>query len=63
MWADLAAEGLSNGLVLEFPGAGHGIIDATPCAREIGVDFINNPLDTPDTTCLAQIGPPEFYVP
>ncbi len=62
-WAALAAEGLSTVFLLEFPGAGHGIIDATPCAREIGADFMNNPSTGPDTTCLEQIGPPQFYVP
>ena len=62
-WATLAAEGLSNVYLLEFPGMGHAIIDATPCAREVGVAFVNAPNSAPNRACVDAIGAPNFYIP
>jgi len=62
-WATLAAEGLSNVTVAEFPGAGHALIDATPCSITISIGFMADPASPPNLTCLGEIGAPAFYVP
>ena len=64
-----AMEGLTNGTYVEFPRQGHGVTiqhlnDATlpPCARDIGIAFIDRPEVAPDTSCTTALKP-KFVLP
>ncbi len=57
-----AMEGLSQGIFVEFPNTGHGAIAYSQCAQDIGVAFINNPDESLETACTADLQP-DFVLP
>lgn len=54
-WSRLAAETLSNSFFYEFPGLAHGIMRADACGLEIGLQFLDDPLTEPDSSCIADL--------
>ena len=61
-WGQAAANHLSRSTFIEFPHGGHGLIDAGECPVNIMLAFIDEPMTTPDSSCVAGIEL-EFYVP
>lgn len=60
--AERAAESLSNDLHIIFPGMGHGNL-ASRCVANILRDFLQaGSLDGLNTSCVAAIHPPPFFV-
>ena len=53
------AEALGKDLLL-FPNAGHGAVTSSECARDIWFAFLDDPSVDPDTSCMDELGPPEF---
>ena len=62
-WGDKAAAYLLVGTHVVFPDMGHGTIDIRPCPTQIALAFLAEPWTTPDTSCVDDLGPPEFWVP
>ena len=60
LWARLAEETLSTSYYYEFPGHGHGIMRSDRCGFEIGFQFLNDPTNEPDASCLDEITGIEF---
>jgi pimeloyl-ACP methyl ester carboxylesterase len=58
-WGQAAVETLSRGLLVEFPGVGHGA-SFGPCQGRIRDSFIENPAVAPDTSCTATMTGPAF---
>jgi pimeloyl-ACP methyl ester carboxylesterase len=56
------AETLSNSTVVEFPGAGHSVVLAGECPLDVMGSFLDDPSSAPDTSCLAKMDTPQFYV-
>ncbi len=54
--------GLENGLFVEFPNGGHGVLQFSQCARDVGVAFVNNPTLPPNAECRASLKP-QFVLP
>jgi hypothetical protein len=57
--------GLRQGIFLEFPWIGHGVVpalsDLVPgCGDAVVVSFIENPKGPVDMSCARAIGPPDF---
>lgn len=48
----LAVEGLTNGHVVELPAMGHVASPLHECSRSMIVAFFDNPLQSPDETCV-----------
>lgn len=61
-WGDVAAETLSNSFVFTFPAMGHGVTDTLPCPTQIAVAFLENPTQAPDSSCIAEMPAPDFYI-
>lgn len=61
-WGRVAAEGLANSWVYDIPGAGHGTIDAGDCPNQLITSFLDDPQQTPDDACVAEMGGPEWVV-
>ena len=59
-WAQIAVSTLSNSYLYEFPHLGHGVMRSDQCAQEIGLAFIQNPYNEPDTSCMEDIPRLEF---
>jgi pimeloyl-ACP methyl ester carboxylesterase len=59
-WGRLAAETLSQSHFYEFPNIGHGVMRANRCALEMGLSFLADPTEAPDSTCLTEEMPPDF---
>jgi pimeloyl-ACP methyl ester carboxylesterase len=54
--------GLSNGVYVELPNAGHSVMNFSQCAKDIGVAFVVTPDQEPDTSCTADLNP-DFVLP
>lgn len=61
-YGELVASHLSHSSFFEFPGTGHGVLGAG-CATDIVNQFLDNPLQPPDGSCIDSIPPPDFIVP
>ena len=59
-WATLTAATLPNSTVVLVPGAGHSLLSSVECTIAITDDFLANPNQAPDTSCLADIEWPYF---
>lgn len=59
-WATLTAATLPNSTVVEVPGAGHSLLSSVECTIAIADDFLANPDQSPDTSCLDDIEWPYF---
>jgi pimeloyl-ACP methyl ester carboxylesterase len=57
---DLAAQTLSHGYALLFPGTGHGVGFGAACPRYIVLAFWDNPTQRPDSRCIDAMGEPTF---
>lgn len=64
--AESALQGLSEGQLLVFPSAGHGITatdtDSGACAKDLMLDFLDDPSAPLDTQCIAATGSIDFYI-
>ncbi|MFQ3645363.1 MAG: alpha/beta hydrolase [Anaerolineae bacterium] len=63
-WGQAAADFLPNSTHFVFPGMGHGLLDVVgkPCPNTIAVQFLLDPFSPLDGSCVAQMGPPAFFV-
>jgi pimeloyl-ACP methyl ester carboxylesterase len=59
-WARTAAQTLAHSRVVEIHGAGHGVIDAGPCAEQTIVTFLATPTGPSSPVCEQR---PRFSVP
>jgi hypothetical protein len=62
-YGQLVASYLSNSYFFELPGIGHDILGASECARSITGDFIADPTQPPDASCIAQMKGIAFDLP
>lgn len=62
VWGQAAADYLSHSTYIEFPHAGHGILDSGACATGIIQDFLSDPQAVPDADCVNDIRL-DFFVP
>lgn len=62
-YGEAVARNLKTAYVYTFPGVGHGALfapakmPAEACVTQIAVDFLTNPKQAPDSSCLTQIKP------
>jgi pimeloyl-ACP methyl ester carboxylesterase len=59
-WVDRVTTGLSNSLVLRFPGVGHGVLPTSRCAQSIMTAYVDNPSSSVDRSCIAGTTVPMF---
>jgi hypothetical protein len=62
-WNKTAFVTLPNGIFVLAPMSAHAVITYSPCAEQIGQAFIANPLEAPDTACLADLAAPWVLPP
>jgi pimeloyl-ACP methyl ester carboxylesterase len=51
-WGQMTAGHLANSYFYEFPGNGHWVTRSSRCALSIMLAFLDNPLNSPDASCL-----------
>jgi hypothetical protein len=51
-FAETVAATLGRAYVYTFPNTSHGAFWSSPCANQIIFDFLENPYETPDASCL-----------
>jgi pimeloyl-ACP methyl ester carboxylesterase len=54
-YAEMAHQTLSNSYNYVFPGMGHGTSFDSPCAADILLQFVDNPAQAPDASCIADM--------
>jgi|WetSurSiteA1Bulk_404760.scaffolds.fasta_scaffold04371_2 pimeloyl-ACP methyl ester carboxylesterase len=59
--AQLAAETLSQHYYYEFSNQTHGVMRSTPCALQMGLAFLADPLHAPDSSCMNEPESLEFH--
>jgi hypothetical protein len=59
--ADAVAAGLSHSYSLTFPLGAHGQMLDNNCSDGIILAFLENPDQTPDSSCIANYSQPEFF--
>lgn len=62
-WAESAASYLPNSFFYVFPGGGHGVIDLNECSSGIMQEFLADPTQEPDASCIDDIGEPAWLLP
>ena len=62
-YGQLVASYLSDSTFFELPGIGHDILVASECARSIIGDFIADPTQAPDASCIAEMPDVAFDLP
>jgi pimeloyl-ACP methyl ester carboxylesterase len=62
-YAETAARTLRHSWWFTFPGIGHFITRLSPCAHRMMIDFLGDPALTPDASCIADMGPPAWFIP
>jgi len=63
-WGEQAASTISPSYHSIFTGIGHGgNAFSTDCGANITRQFLRDPEQAPDTSCLAQLDPVEFFIP
>ncbi|MGQ9549806.1 MAG: alpha/beta fold hydrolase [Roseiflexus sp.] len=62
-FGDVVARTLSRAYVYTFPDTGHAAVDSSACADTIMASFLDNPLQQPDASCLAESTAPRFISP
>jgi len=63
VYADQVASTLEHAYSYTFPAYGHGALLTGDCAPRITRDFLKNPSDEPDTSCISETGQLTFYSP
>jgi pimeloyl-ACP methyl ester carboxylesterase len=62
-YGEAVAKNLKTAYVYTFPGVGHGALfvpkdmPAGTCSTQIAAEFLANPQQAPDSSCLTQIKP------
>ena len=59
-WCEETAGYLENSFYYEFPNMAHGTVRYDDCALGIALDFIADPWSEPDSSCMAELGHPDF---
>ena len=62
-WAQLAASTLSNSYLVVIPATGHGVTSSDVCANSIADQFIADPTQPPDTSCVDNSIVPLWVLP
>jgi pimeloyl-ACP methyl ester carboxylesterase len=63
LYGETVARNFQNAYVYTFPGVGHGSMVAPPgtpaatCVEAISLDFLADPTQTPESSCLADVEP------
>jgi pimeloyl-ACP methyl ester carboxylesterase len=55
-WARQAVGHLRNSYYYTFPGYGHGVTRKSACARSMMLQFLDDPSQAPDATCIGEEG-------
>ncbi len=59
-WNLDTASYLENSFYYEFPNQAHGVLRSDTCALSIGLAFLADPWTEPDSSCMEELGIPEF---
>lgn len=62
-WGKLPGETLANSHYIEFPGAGHGVINQGVCTLSVMKAFFDNPSSRPEDMCVKALTEPLFVMP
>jgi pimeloyl-ACP methyl ester carboxylesterase len=62
-WVEEITPGLSNSVVLRFPGVGHSVLPSSTCAQSIMTAFIDDPRRDIDQSCIPKTTIPTFSLP
>lgn len=61
-WGREVADSLESSVLVELPGVGHGASASVECPQQLVRAFLNDPTGDVDTSCVDEMGPPEFLV-
>jgi pimeloyl-ACP methyl ester carboxylesterase len=59
-WGEDTAQTLSVHYFYEFPNMAHGVMRSSPCALQMGLSFLDDPLHAPESSCMDDAGGVQF---
>jgi pimeloyl-ACP methyl ester carboxylesterase len=62
-WIEVVAPGLPNSQTVVVPGVGHETIKSGPCPVSMMNEFLDNPMEPVDHTCVDNLALPTFTTP
>lgn len=62
-WIEAVARGLANSPTVVVPGVGHETIKSGPCPVSVMNEFLADPMDPVDRTCVDNLVLPTFTTP
>jgi pimeloyl-ACP methyl ester carboxylesterase len=62
-WSRTAAVNLNNSTFVEFPSAGHNVLDGTICPDMIISEFLDDPYEDLDLNCIKDIQSAKYILP
>ena len=63
VWGRRAESAVTGSHYLEFPSAAHGVLGSSDCSFDISLEFLRDPAQEPDSSCIAELPPIAFKTP
>ena len=62
-WGRRAESVVTGSHYLEFPSAAHGVLGSSDCSFDLTLEFLRDPAQEPDSSCIAELPPIAFKTP
>ena len=62
-WGRRAESAVTGSHYLEFPSGAHGVLGSSDCSFDISLEFLRDPAQEPDASCIAALPPLAFKTP
>ena len=62
-WGRRAESAIAGSHYVEFPSGAHGVLGSSDCSFDITLDFLRDPAQEPDSSCIAELPQVAFKTP
>ena len=62
-WGRRAESAIVGSHYVEFPSGSHGVLGSSDCSFDITLEFLREPAQEPDSSCMAEVPPLAFKTP
>ena len=62
-WGRRAGSAVAGSHYVEFPNAAHGVLGSSDCSFDTTLEFLRDPAQEPDSSCIAELPPLAFKTP
>ena len=62
-WGRRAESAITGSHYVEFPSGAHGVLGSSDCSFDVTLEFLRDPAQEPDSSCIAELPPIAFKTP